>query len=155
MFAVWTLWVLMFSSEKTAWRGLAFQSRTTWLKSRYQKKLRHILTDAFLYRVQTEKVVNFLRAEVVKPLYLAGHILEHRRLLYIPELLLPWSLCQQDEDFSTLWFLSHEFFYQQAPGRAQIYLKVQQTLGNSTEGNEINLAWKIPTFFGTKHYVME
>ena len=39
---------------------------------------------------------------------------------------------------SQIW--SHEFFYQQAPGRAQIYLTDQQILVNSTEGNAINLA---------------
>ena len=38
------------------------------------------------------------------------------------------------------------FFYQQELRRAQIYLTVQQILGNSTEGNATNLARKIPVF---------
>ena len=46
---------------------------------------------------------------------------------------------------SQIW--SYQFiFYQQALRRAQIYLTVQQILGNSTEGNAINLARKIPVF---------
>ena len=45
-------------------------------------------------------------------------------------------------------------FYQQAPGRAQKCLTVQQISGNSIGGNVINLARKIPIFFVTKHYVM-
>ena len=44
--------------------------------------------------------------------------------------------------------------YQKALGRAQICLMVQKILGNSTEGNAIYLARKIPIFFVTKHYVM-
>ena len=43
------------------------------------------------------------------------------------------------------------FFYQQALGRAQICLTVQQILGNSTEENAINHAPKIPIFFVAKH----
>ena len=45
------------------------------------------------------------------------------------------------------------FCYQQALGRAQICLTFQQILGNSTEGNGINLTQKIPVFFVAKHYV--
>ena len=51
---------------------------------------------------------------------------------------------------SQIW--PYEYFYQQALGRAQICLTVQQILGNSTEGNAINLARKIPIFkFVAKH----
>ena len=46
-------------------------------------------------------------------------------------------------------------FYQQALGRAQICLTVQQILGNSTEGNAKNLTEKIHVFFVAKHYIME
>ena len=47
------------------------------------------------------------------------------------------------------------FVYQQVLGRAQICLTVRQIFGNSTEGNAINLARKIPVFFVAKHYGME
>ena len=47
------------------------------------------------------------------------------------------------------------FFCQQALGRTQICLTVQQILGNSTEENAINFTRKIPYFFVAKHYVME
>ena len=47
------------------------------------------------------------------------------------------------------------FFHQQALGRAQTCLTVQQILGNSTQGNAINLSRNIPTFFVVKHFVME
>ena len=46
-------------------------------------------------------------------------------------------------------------FYQQAPGRTQKCLTVQEISGNSTGGNVINLARKIAIFFVTKHYVMK
>ena len=47
------------------------------------------------------------------------------------------------------------FFYEQALGRIQIYLKVQQIFRNSNGGIAINFARKIPIFFVAKHYVME
>ena len=47
------------------------------------------------------------------------------------------------------------FFYEQALGRIQIYLKVQQIFRNSNGGIAINVARKIPIFFVAKHYVME
>ena len=47
------------------------------------------------------------------------------------------------------------FFYEQALGRIQIYLKVQQIFRNSNGGIAINVARKIPIFFVSKHYVME
>ena len=47
------------------------------------------------------------------------------------------------------------FFNQQALGREQIYLTVQQILGNSIEGNAINIIRGIPIFFVAKNYVME
>ena len=47
------------------------------------------------------------------------------------------------------------FFYEQALGRIQIYLKVQQIFRNSNGGIAINVARKIPIFFIAKHYVME
>ena len=47
------------------------------------------------------------------------------------------------------------FFYEQALGRVQICLKVQQIFWNSTEGIAINVARKIPIFFVAKHYVMK
>ena len=54
--------------------------------------------------------------------------------------------------FSNLGLMN--IFYQKALGRAQICLMIQKILGNSTEGNAIYLARKIPIFFVTKHYVM-
>ena len=55
------------------------------------------------------------------------------------------------------WIWSYEFFFYwwQALGRKQICLTAQQILENFTEGKEINLAWKIPIFVVTKHYLME
>ena len=47
------------------------------------------------------------------------------------------------------------FFYEQALGRIQIYLKVQQIFRNSNGGIAINVARKIPIFFVAKRYVME
>ena len=47
------------------------------------------------------------------------------------------------------------FFYEQALGRIQIYLKVQQIFRNSNGGIAINVARKISIFFVAKHYVME
>ena len=47
------------------------------------------------------------------------------------------------------------FFNEQALGRIQIYLKVQQIFRNSNGGIAINVARKIPIFFVAKHYVME
>ena len=48
------------------------------------------------------------------------------------------------------------FFYQHSQGRAQICLTVYQILvGNSTEGNAINLAREIPIFLVAEHYMME
>ena len=47
---------------------------------------------------------------------------------------------------SQIWSYEFFFFYQQELRRAQIYLTVQQILGNSTEGNATNLARKIPVF---------
>ena len=47
------------------------------------------------------------------------------------------------------------FFYEQALGRLQIYLKVKQIFRNSNGGIAINVARKIPIFFVAKHYVME
>ena len=47
------------------------------------------------------------------------------------------------------------FFYEQALGRIQIYLKVQQIFRNSNGGIAINFARKIPIFFVAKHYVMK
>ena len=47
------------------------------------------------------------------------------------------------------------FFYEQALGRIQIYLKVQQIFRNSNGGIAINVARKIPIFLVAKHYVME
>ena len=55
--------------------------------------------------------------------------------------------------FAILCFLSlsqiwpYDFSYQQALGRPQICLTVQQMLGNSTQRNVINLIPKIPVFF--------
>ena len=46
-------------------------------------------------------------------------------------------------------------FYQQALGRAQICLMVQQIFWNSICGNVINLAQKIPILFVAKHYEIE
>ena len=57
--------------------------------------------------------------------------------------------------FLRLKFGLMNFVYQQLLGRAQICSTVQQILENSTEGNAINLARKIPIFFVAKHYVME
>ena len=57
--------------------------------------------------------------------------------------------------YAILCFLPLSQFYQQALGRAQICLTVLQSLGNSTKGNAMNRARKIPVFFITKHYVME
>ena len=83
---------------------------TAWLKFPLSNKLWHILTDAFLWRMPTEKVVNYLRAELVKRFYTAANILDRRRLIYTPELFIHWSLCQRDEDYSTLCFCSVPFF---------------------------------------------
>ena len=46
-----------------------------------------------------------------------------------------------------------DFFYQhvEALERPEICLTVQQILGNSTEGNVINLTRKIPIFFVAKY----
>ena len=52
--------------------------------------------------------------------------------------------------FLYLKFVLMNFFYQQALGRAQICLMVQQILGNV-----INLTQKAPISFVTKHYKME
>ena len=46
---------------------------------------------------------------------------------------------------SQIWSYDH-FFFQQALGRAQICLTVQQILGNPTAGNVINFTQKIPIF---------
>ena len=52
--------------------------------------------------------------------------------------------------FVFLKFVPTIFFYQQVLQGAQICLTVQQILGNSTEGNTINLARNIPIFFVAK-----
>ena len=62
------------------------------------------------------------------------------------------ALLVVDLIFSVLMWV---FFYEQALGRIQIYLKVQQIFRNSNGGIAINVARKIPIFFVAKHYVME
>ena len=52
--------------------------------------------------------------------------------------------------FVYLKFVPTISFYQQVLQGAQICLTVQQILGNSTEGNTINLARNIPIFFVAK-----
>ena len=52
--------------------------------------------------------------------------------------------------FVYLKFGPMNFFYQQALGRAQIYLTVQQILGNFIKGNAIDLARKISIFLSRK-----
>ena len=47
------------------------------------------------------------------------------------------------------------FFHQQALGRAQICLTVQQILEHSIKGNAINLARNISISLVANHYVME
>ena len=54
---------------------------------------------------------------------------------------------------SPIW--SYEFIISRVIRKAHICLTVQQIFGNSTEGNAINLARKIPVFFVAKHYVIE
>ena len=57
--------------------------------------------------------------------------------------------------FCCLKFGLLNFFCQQALGRAQICLTVQQIFGNSLEWKAINLARKISIFFVAKRYVKE
>ena len=45
-------------------------------------------------------------------------------------------------------------FFIKGTGKGTICLTVQQILGNSTEGNLINLTRKIPMFFVAKYYIM-
>ena len=57
--------------------------------------------------------------------------------------------------FAIFCMLPLSFFYQQALGRAQICLTVQQILEHSIKGNAINLARNISISFVANHYVME
>ena len=98
----------------------------------------------FLQFASVKSLKIFIICEIFPPDHLKAEkigVTEEVSSLFVIFCLLP---------LSQIW--PYEFFYQQALGRAQICLTVQQILGNSTEGNAINLARKIPIFkFVAKH----